>query len=605
MKKTLSIILALTMLLCTLSCLSFSAFANDEDLKASGKCGKSATYTFDANSGELVISGKGYLDTNAFMCSTKIKKVKVKNGITSVGLDTFYNCAGLTEVELAKSVKIIGQDAFSGSLNLKSLRSAAMKMKIAPHSNAIPRCAVIYANAGSDLETYAKEYGRSFVDIKTGKKTEYVVTNYDWLKAIPKSIKPNEPTNTDASYSWFSGEFSSYQPYAFHTEYTNDPRYKLLIQLAEELKSGKKTDLEILRSDLEWFKENFNYQYFSNYGNTFPQIYAIYEDKYGNCEACTNFLNYLLYLQNIPAVCISTFDHEYSGVLIDGEWWEADATNVTLTHYENDICYKERYTGSHIARTYKADGSGYTEKVIDGEWTAYDPVSVKETHKNQSIYDDIKSIAFTKQGFASYIMESPVHIALGGLYYCDIDCDSDNHRKDYSDFVLEVPDYVNSVYEESLKFWDAKKANKANKKITGNVKANGKYTYMYIWAVLQGFKVTVKGNHYTAIITNEPCEYVCRPKATELDGLKKGKKSFIAKWEKVKGVTGYQIQYAKDAKFTKGKKTITVKGAKNTSKAVKKLKKNTRYYVRVRTYKIVGGKKYYSTRSRYMYVKTK
>ena len=72
------------------------------------------------------------------------------------------------------------------------------------------------------------------------------------------------------------------------------------------------------------------------------------------------------------------------------------------------------------------------------------------------------------------------------------------------------------------------------------------------------------------------------------------KKSFVAKWEKVSGVKGYQLQYATNKKFTKGKKTKTVKGAKKTSVTIKKLKKNKKYFVRVRTYKIVNGKKVYS-----------
>ncbi len=76
------------------------------------------------------------------------------------------------------------------------------------------------------------------------------------------------------------------------------------------------------------------------------------------------------------------------------------------------------------------------------------------------------------------------------------------------------------------------------------------------------------------------------PKGTSLSKLKAGSKSFTAKWKKQTAqTTGYQLQYATNSKFTKGKKTITIKSAKTVSKKIKKLKAGKKYYVRVRTYK--------------------
>ena len=54
------------------------------------------------------------------------------------------------------------------------------------------------------------------------------------------------------------------------------------------------------------------------------------------------------------------------------------------------------------------------------------------------------------------------------------------------------------------------------------------------------------------------------------------------------GATGYQIQYAKNKKFTKEKKNKTTK---KTKYAIKKLTKKKTYYFRVRAYKIVSGDK--------------
>ena len=48
------------------------------------------------------------------------------------------------------------------------------------------------------------------------------------------------------------------------------------------------------------------------------------------------------------------------------------------------------------------------------------------------------------------------------------------------------------------------------------------------------------------------------------------------KWKKLSGADGYEIQYARNAKFTKNKKKVTVKKAAATSKTIKKLKKKSR-----------------------------
>lgn len=76
------------------------------------------------------------------------------------------------------------------------------------------------------------------------------------------------------------------------------------------------------------------------------------------------------------------------------------------------------------------------------------------------------------------------------------------------------------------------------------------------------------------------------PKKTSITKIKKGKKSFKVYWKKISKVSGYQVQYSTSKKFTKSKtKTVTVKSAKSSNKAVKKLKGGKKYYVRVRTYK--------------------
>jgi hypothetical protein len=114
--------------------------------------------------------------------------------------------------------------------------------------------------------------------------------------------------------------------------------------------------------------------------------------------------------------------------------------------------------------------------------------------------------------------------------------------------------------------------------------------------------ITFSGD-YTGVVT---LTFKINPKGTYLTAAKPLKKGFKAVWKKrAKNITGYQIQYATNKKFTKGKKTVTVKGAANTYKKITKLTANKKYYVRVRTYKTVSGKKYYSKWSKSRAVTTK
>ena len=102
-----------------------------------------------------------------------------------------------------------------------------------------------------------------------------------------------------------------------------------------------------------------------------------------------------------------------------------------------------------------------------------------------------------------------------------------------------------------------------------------------------------------------PAQAVKKPKSTSIKKAKGSKKAVALEWKKVSGVNGYQIQVATDKKFKKNKKTVNIKKQKTTKTTVKKLKAKKKYYVRIRTYKIVNGKKVYSSWSKVKSVKTK
>lgn len=119
-------------------------------------------------------------------------------------------------------------------------------------------------------------------------------------------------------------------------------------------------------------------------------------------------------------------------------------------------------------------------------------------------------------------------------------------------------------------------------------------------------KYTVKVRFFKKYAGTISKSYTIVPEGTSITSLSTKKKAIMAKWKKQsKQTTGYQLQYTRDKKFKSSVKTITIGKNKTVSKKISSLKKNKKYYVRVRTYKSVKGKKYYSSWSKAKSIKVK
>lgn len=91
--------------------------------------------------------------------------------------------------------------------------------------------------------------------------------------------------------------------------------------------------------------------------------------------------------------------------------------------------------------------------------------------------------------------------------------------------------------------------------------------------------------------------------------VSKKKKKINISWKKVKGIAGYQIQISTDKKFKKNVSVINVANKATVKAEAGKLKSKKKYYVRIRTYKVVkySGKvaNVYSSWSKVKTVKVK
>ena len=95
-----------------------------------------------------------------------------------------------------------------------------------------------------------------------------------------------------------------------------------------------------------------------------------------------------------------------------------------------------------------------------------------------------------------------------------------------------------------------------------------------------------------------------KPRNTAKVTLKSsGKGKVKISWKPVKSVSGYQIQYSSSANMKKSKSVNAKSSAKNIT--VKKLSSKKKCYIRIRTYKTIKGKKYYSDWSKVKTVKVR
>ena len=120
-----------------------------------------------------------------------------------------------------------------------------------------------------------------------------------------------------------------------------------------------------------------------------------------------------------------------------------------------------------------------------------------------------------------------------------------------------------------------------------SVKSGTKYTYTVRCISSDGKQFTSWYN-----TTGKYTVYAARPVISSVSSP--NAKRLTVKWKKVSGITGYQIQFSKSKTFSSGNKTVTIKSKAAVSKIVGSLASKKKYYVRMRSFKTVNKKNYYS-----------
>lgn len=238
---------------------------------------------------------------------------------------------------------------------------------------------------------------------------------------------------------------------------------------------------------------------------------------------------------------------------------------------------------------------------LDGLLSFYDEeskafkhtTSVNQMATEQSVYALVAYERYKNNSNSLYDMSDVQDVLyLAGVQISSIE-NGKNGIKLAWENVTNADGYI--IYRKSKKqtTWKKYKTISSGDKLsfTDKKTSNG-VTYSYkICATSGGIQGTFGGS-----------KTICRLKKETAAAVNNGTCSIKITWSKNKKADGYQIRYSTKASM-KGTKTVKVKSSNKNKKTISGLKTGKKYYVTVRSYKIVNGKKYYSAWSKKVKVK--
>ncbi len=342
---------------------------------------------------------------------------------------------------------------------------------------------------------------------------------------------------------------------------------------------------------------------------TYSQMLADYGDGSGNLQAAVE--NYLI---NYVGVSASTLDG-IKEIMIETDELTPEPKDYTITSGSNqsvhcedavfvsdaefDLFVKVQVDGADVDADNYTVEAGSAKVILKKEFV--ETLSVGEHTLNIVFEDGTAAATFAVEGHTLGTKTTKATTAKAGKIetYCKA-CgevtDTETIKK-IGKIKLSATEYT---YNGKAKKPSVSVKDSANKTISSKY-----YTVKYAtgrknvgkYKVVITFKTRYSGTKTLYFTINPP-----KTKVSKATGAKKALKITVSKQKSQ--VSGYQIQYSSSSKF-KSAKTKTQSGYKNTTVTIKSLKAKKTYYVRVRTYKTVGGKKYYSDWSTVKKCKTK
>ena len=182
----------------------------------SGSCGDNVTWSYDANSCTLTISGSGDMEdydatydrddetyyNPTYPWPSSVAKLVVKDGVTRLGSFAFYKCTSLVEVSLPESIGAFGSYCFAECSQLISL-TIPSKVTVIPQGFCSGCKKITAINIPSDVTHINKN-----AFLTTGITTLTIPTSVVYIGTEIGNI--NHVTYEGSKTQWEKIEFGSY-----------------------------------------------------------------------------------------------------------------------------------------------------------------------------------------------------------------------------------------------------------------------------------------------------------------------------------------------------------------------------------------------------------
>ncbi len=595
-----------------------------------------------------------------------IKNLIIKEGITSVGKCAFYGCTGLLSVSLPDSLNELGFSAFGNCFNLETINIPANLNTSFGYSGLQYLYNYKEISVDSDNEQYTSVDGVLFNKDKTElikypqNKTDKIYTVPDTVKniyskafyenhylesvEIPSSVKEigmDAFGNCSSLISIDLNKIEKIDDYAF--EKCNNLKTVTVPKTVSYIGENPFRECKSLES-INVDSENPNYCIFDGaLCDKAKTVLYSYPCKSLNTEftvpsSVSSLPSFIFaYCDNLKSVSVpasvTTIDSVAFFRCNNTIEFNIDDENPNYTFEKGLILNKTK--DSIICATFGCDVSNYVIpdyiKVVEiGAFSGCKSLSAVTVSKNVEKYN--KGFIYSDTIKNVYVdSENPYFTSVDGVLFSKDKTELLYYPDGRAQTHYSVPASVNKInayafvlteYLQSVSIpATVTNANKAIffesniKKVFfgGSAKQWNDDLDLKIWHF---FGVNICFNNYCANLptvepqseqsdiknTGNSAVKITSAKITKLNGKKK---AIGVHWSKANNVDGYQIQVATDKKIKKNKKTATVKKQKTTKTTIKKLKAKKKYYVRIRTYKTVNGKKLYSSWSKIKSVKTK
>ena len=528
------------------------------------------------------------IELQAFQGCISLKEINIPESVTSIGVGAFQGCTSLEKINIPESVTSIGAGAFQGCTSLEKINIPEKVTSIGGR--------LFYGCTSLEKITIPESVtsigGSAFFECKSLKEI-----------TIPKSV-------TIIGEDAFNGCIS--------LEKINIPEKVSTIGNKAFKGCYSLENISISENVSTIGSEAFSGCSSFNEMNIPKSVKTIGDSVFENCS---NLKELTLYssaesvgdsiTDGIDKISIlstdedTALDFNASGLNAKEIYIEDGVTYIGDGAFKGNTTIEKIHIPSSVTRIEYNAFSGCTNMVIEAEEGSYAQTfatllgipfeKIESSNEGNNNQNENKDVEEHKHEYS--VKTTPATFDKDGLVVTSCDgCNSILSKQ-----VIKAIGMVELEEDEFVYDGKTKKPEVVVNDVKGNVVDSKYYNATYSNNTNIGdatVKVVFKGN-YTGTTT---LKFLINPKAPSIKKVKAMKKGFSIKYSKSKGgVNGYQICYSTSAKFKKAKKV----SIKKLSTKLKKLKKKTKYFIKVRSYKVVGGVTYYSDWSKVKKVKTK